>query len=75
MKNTRPKANGEEADEDIKLGKYFTNPELGYIDEPATVVDLHGNIMVWYLPDILGGKHMVISWLILPSLPPADLIF
>lgn len=59
MKNTRLKEDGQDADEDVRLAKFYRNPELEYIDEPATVVDTHGHIAVWYLPDILDPKHQV----------------
>ena len=49
VKNTRPRPDGEPALEDLNLAKYFTNPELGDLDEPSTIVDKFGRIIVWYL--------------------------
>ena len=60
IKSGRPKETTEgDENEDARLEKYFQNPKLGYIDKPATVVDIHGCIVLWYLPNILGLKHTV----------------
>jgi hypothetical protein len=45
----------------VWLRKYFELPRLGRSDEPATIVDLHGRILVWYLPDILSIQRVVRS--------------
>lgn len=50
VKNTRPRPDGEPALEDVNLAKYFTTSELGDLDEPSTIVDKFGQIIVWYLP-------------------------
>ena len=35
----------------------FNMPKMGEIDTPATIVDRHGKIMVWYLPKVfLPGR-------------------
>lgn len=52
-----------------RLNKYFELPELGPRNEPATVLDEHGRILVWYLPDILSIQR-VVSFRI-PSLLPS----
>lgn len=59
VKNTRPRGNGEPAVEDLQLERYFSNPELGDLDEPATIVDQFGRIMVWYLPGIFYASLIV----------------
>lgn len=59
VKNTRPHPNGEPAIDDLNLQKFFVNPELGDLDEPSTVVDKFGRIMVWYLPGILHRSLIV----------------
>ena len=59
VKNTRPHPNGEQAVEDLNLEKYFKNPVLGDLDEPATIVDRFARIMVWYLPDVLYPSLIV----------------
>src|SRR6202045_2790212 len=34
-------------------------PKLGHIDQPATVVDCKGCIILWYLPGLLLPHHQV----------------
>ncbi|KAG2111108.1 hypothetical protein DEU56DRAFT_762241 [Suillus clintonianus] len=41
-----------------KLRKYFPMTVLGRISEPAMIVDNHGKILVWYLPNILSGSRV-----------------
>jgi hypothetical protein len=43
VKNTRPRADGDTSAEDIRLAKYYENPELGEFEEPATVLDRDGH--------------------------------
>jgi hypothetical protein len=38
------------------LPKYFKMPNLGMITHPMTILDCHGRILVWQLPDILIGR-------------------
>ncbi|KIM71853.1 hypothetical protein PILCRDRAFT_16668 [Piloderma croceum F 1598] len=59
VKNTHPRANGETSIEDAILEKYFKNPQFGDIDIPATMLDQHGRIMVWYLPRIFSVYRMI----------------
>ncbi|KAI6024926.1 hypothetical protein BKA83DRAFT_4124738 [Pisolithus microcarpus] len=33
--------------------KYFPYPWWGHISDPATVLDVHGRVLVWYLPGIM----------------------
>ncbi|KAI6014688.1 hypothetical protein EDC04DRAFT_2903993 [Pisolithus marmoratus] len=33
--------------------KYFPYPQWGHISDPATVLDVHGRVLVWYLPGIM----------------------
>jgi hypothetical protein len=42
-------------------GKYFTDPSIGKIINPATVVDRHGKIIMWYLPGLLVPHRVVRS--------------
>ncbi|KAG1763081.1 hypothetical protein EDD22DRAFT_846611 [Suillus occidentalis] len=44
-----------------KLQKYFGRTKIGKIGEPATIVDCHGKILVWFLPDILSPCHITFS--------------
>jgi hypothetical protein len=41
-----------------RLKKFFHMPKIGDINTPAVIVDKHGRILIWYLPDILTG-HVV----------------
>jgi hypothetical protein len=61
VKNTRPRPDGKPAVEDLKLDKFFRNPELGDLDEPTTIIDKFGRIIVWYLPGILHPSLIVSS--------------
>ncbi|KAI6011636.1 hypothetical protein EDC04DRAFT_2609807 [Pisolithus marmoratus] len=33
--------------------KYFPHPQWGHISDPATILDVHGRVLVWYLPGII----------------------
>ena len=59
VKNMRPHGDGDTSIEDAILEKYFKNPQFGDIDMPATMLDRHGRIMVWYLPRIFSVHRMV----------------
>ena len=60
VKNTRPQEGDANASvEDKRLAKYFKNPQFGEFDEPATVIDRHGRIILWYLPLIISVYRMV----------------
>jgi hypothetical protein len=39
--------------------KYFQSVNLGFITKPTTVVDVHGKILVWYLPGLLLPHRVV----------------
>lgn len=52
-------ADGRVHDELQRLRRYFQLPQLGYSDEPATITDMHGRILVWYLPDVLAIQRVV----------------
>lgn len=60
VKNRRPRIDADPA-EDRDLEKYFHNPKLGHLDEPCIVKDIHGRILLWYLPDIYA-QHRVVSF-------------
>ncbi|KAI6003373.1 hypothetical protein EDC04DRAFT_2611743 [Pisolithus marmoratus] len=38
--------------------KYFPHPQWGHISDPATVLDVHGRVMVWYLPGIIPPQRV-----------------
>ncbi|KAG2738073.1 hypothetical protein P692DRAFT_20638160, partial [Suillus brevipes Sb2] len=42
-----------------KLAKYFAAPSFGHLTEPTTLVDKHGRILTWYLPEILTADRVV----------------
>jgi len=35
------------------LEVFFQMDKMGRIDKPTTIVDRHGKLLVWYLPNIL----------------------
>ncbi|KAI6116658.1 hypothetical protein EDD16DRAFT_1520467 [Pisolithus croceorrhizus] len=39
--------------------KYFQYPQWGHISDPATVLDVHGRVMLWYLPGIIPPERVV----------------
>jgi len=39
--------------------KYFKSANFGYIDAPATVLDMHGKIVTWYLPEVMTPVRVV----------------
>ncbi|KAI5982501.1 hypothetical protein EDC04DRAFT_2616638 [Pisolithus marmoratus] len=39
--------------------KYFQYPQWGHISDPETVLDVHGRVMVWYLPGIIPPQRVV----------------
>lgn len=45
-----------------QLSKFFTPTALGVVEMPSTVVDQHGRIILWHLPDIIA-PHRVVSGL------------
>ena len=62
VKNVHPRADGDNSTEDTRLAKFFTNPHFGDVDEPSTILDWHGRIMVWYLPGIFSPHRVVCIW-------------
>jgi hypothetical protein len=43
-----------------RIGKYFELPETEkHHEEPQTILDVHGRILVWSLPGILSAKRVV----------------
>jgi hypothetical protein len=49
------------AEADGKMAKYFQQAEFGNIELPATILDQHGRILAWHLPDIITKKRLVSS--------------
>ncbi|KAI6140385.1 hypothetical protein EDD17DRAFT_1770182 [Pisolithus thermaeus] len=38
--------------------KYFQYPQWGHISDHATVLDVHGRVMLWYLPGIIPPERV-----------------
>ncbi|KAI6126956.1 hypothetical protein F5141DRAFT_1060598 [Pisolithus sp. B1] len=38
--------------------KYFPYPQWGLISDPATILDVHGRVVVWYLPGIMSPARV-----------------
>jgi hypothetical protein len=55
VKNTRVHED-KEAEADLRLPLYFRQAEFGKLTTPATILDMHGRVMVWALPSILNPK-------------------
>jgi len=70
---SRVKPDGAPATADVNLRKYFVCPEFGHIDLPATILDLHGKIMVWHLPHIITRTRNVFIISSDASVPPLNL--
>ena len=51
IKNRHPTTDADPG-EDHDFQKYFPNLRLGSQDEPCIVKDIHGHILLWYLPYI-----------------------
>jgi hypothetical protein len=43
----------------MRFAKYYKNPKLGELEEPATVLDMDGRIMLWHLPHIFSLYRVV----------------
>ncbi|KAI6016328.1 hypothetical protein BKA83DRAFT_4497951 [Pisolithus microcarpus] len=46
--------------------KYFPYPQWGHISNPATVLDVHGRVLVWYLPGIMPPAREHLNKIHLP---------
>ncbi|KAI6096191.1 hypothetical protein F5141DRAFT_1221017 [Pisolithus sp. B1] len=46
--------------------KYFQYPQWGHISDPATVLDVHGRVMLWYLPGIIPPDREHLNRIHLP---------
>ncbi|KZP34556.1 hypothetical protein FIBSPDRAFT_942667 [Athelia psychrophila] len=54
VKSARVKDYNSDNPSDDRINKFFLPTVLGIMDCPSTVVDEHGRVIVWYLPDILA---------------------
>lgn len=61
VKNARVRNGDEDAGHlsEDHLSKFFSPTKLGVIEYPATVVDEHGRVILWYLPDIVTPFRVV----------------
>ena len=55
-----PQTDGGTSKEDDRLAKHYNNPCFGELEEPATVLDRHGRIILWSLPFISSRYRMVV---------------
>lgn len=42
-----------------KLENYFSFQSLGFQRDPCTLVDIHGRILIWHLPEVLRKWRLV----------------
>jgi hypothetical protein len=59
VKNSRVTMDGERSKGDLSLPSYFPQACFGELEDPATILDAHGRIIVWHLPDILHVNRIV----------------
>jgi hypothetical protein len=59
VKNSRPRVDGDNSAEDARLAKFFVNPDFGDMDEPCTILDQYGRIIMWYLPHLFAPRWVV----------------
>ena len=59
IKNSRLKHNDQVAKELGCLSKFYKPEKGGVHQEPMVVMDFHGHILLWYLPEVLstGGRE------------------
>lgn len=48
-----------EATPDPRLVKFFLQAKFGEITEPTTILDRHGRIITWALPEVLHPNRLV----------------
>jgi len=54
------------APKDSKLMSKFPTPDLGPFEQPTTLVDCHGRILIWFLPGALDSSANVSQTTISP---------
>lgn len=59
VKNPRVKDDQANNLADEHLSKFFSLTSLGIIEDPTTVVDQHGRIILWFLPNIMAPFRVV----------------
>jgi hypothetical protein len=56
VKNSVELEDGKVSQSNIQLHKYVKLPDLRLVMDPTTILDWHGRVLVWHLPDILVGR-------------------
>lgn len=59
VKMTDPKDLAKQELEELRIQKFFKKANFGELSEPATILDRHGRIMAWALPNVLHPKRLV----------------
>ena len=59
VKNTRVKKDGSQSVADQNLEKYVEQSEFGRLQDPTTILDCHGCILLWHLPGTFTKKCTV----------------
>jgi hypothetical protein len=42
-----------------RLGLFFSQQHVGTLEEPTTIMDKFGSILVWHLPDVMTQLRVV----------------
>ena len=59
INNSRVKHNDQVSKELEHLSKFYIPENGGEHKEPMVVVDCHGQILLWYLPEVLSTARLV----------------
>ena len=59
IRNSRVKHNDQVTKELEHLGKFYMPENGGEHKKPMVVVDCHGRILLWYLPEVLSTARLV----------------
>ena len=59
IRNSWVNHNDQVAKELEHLSKFYTPQNGGELKEPMVVVDFHGQILLWYLPEVLSTARLV----------------
>lgn len=63
IKNSKVKSHDQMAKELERLSKFYEQENGRVHQEPMVVVDCHGRILLWYLPEVLSTERQVSSQL------------
>jgi hypothetical protein len=63
---------GTMSEKEKNAANYFERTTLGKIHTPTTILDLHGKILLWYLPGILSPRVVCIFFMITLNTHIAD---